>query len=76
MQFADTAKLVRSEVGEITGVETTEDVDDAGLKENGGLGVKEVENGGGTPAGDPVERALESGGPGSGEDRERVAVGG
>lgn len=45
-----------------------------GLEEDGGLGVDEVERRGGAPAGDPVKRALQSGGPRRGEDGERVVL--
>lgn len=75
LEVADTAELRWGEIAEVAGAEAVEDVDDAGLEEDGGLGVDEVESSGGTPAGDPVEGAFERGGPRSGEDRERIALG-
>ena len=47
-----------------------------GLEANRRLGVDEVGGCGGAPPGDPVEGALERGGPGGGEDGEGVVLGG
>ena len=53
-----------------------EDVDDVGLEEDAGVGVDEVEGDGGAPPGDPLEGALQGGGPGGGEQRNDVVAGG
>lgn len=76
MEFADAAELGGGEVPEVSGAKTAEDVDDVGLEVDGGLGVDEVEGGGGAPACDPVEGALEGGGPRGDEDGQGVALGG
>nr|GMC72608.1 hypothetical protein VITISV_017763 [Ipomoea batatas] len=54
LELADAAELGRSEVAEVAVTEAAEDVHDVGLEEDAGLGVDEVEHGGGAPPADPL----------------------
>lgn len=74
MEFADAPELVGGEVPEVTGAVAPEDVEDVSLKVDGELGVDKVEGGGGAPAANPVEGALEGGGPWSNQEGEGVAL--
>lgn len=55
LELADAAELARGEVPEVAVTEAAEDVHDVGLEEDAGLGVDEVEDGGGAPPADPVK---------------------
>lgn len=76
MELANSAELGGGEVAKVAGAKAAEDVDDVGFKVDGGLGVDEVEGGGGAPTADPVEGALEGGGPWGDEYGEGVLLGG
>lgn len=74
LEVTDAAELGGGEVPEVTGAVAPEDVNDVSLKVDGGLGVDKVEGSGGAPAADPVEGALEGGGPGGNKDGKDVAL--
>lgn len=74
LELADAAELARREVAEVAGVVAAEDVDDVVLEEDAGLGVDEVEGGGGAPPADPLEGPLEGGGPRRREEGQHVAL--
>lgn len=74
LEFANSAELGGGEVAEVAGAEAAEDVDDVGFEVDGGLGVDEVEGGGGAPPPDPVEGALEGSVPRGHEDREGIVI--
>lgn len=76
LQLTHPSKLPRRKVPEVTGPEPTQDIHNLRLEHYTGLGVDEVEGGGGPPAADPEQGALEGGGPGGGEDGEDVVLGG
>lgn len=74
LEFAHETKLGGAEVAEVSGADAIEDINDVSLKEEGRLGVDEVEDGGGAPASDPVEGALKGGGPWRQEHAERISL--
>lgn len=67
--------MARGEITEVTGSLAAKNVGNMRLEENAGLGVNQMEHGGGSPPGNPVEGTLEGGGPRGGEDVEDVAFG-
>lgn len=74
LEFANSAELGGGEVPKVAGAEAAEDVNDVSFEVDGGLGVDEVEGGGGAPPPDPVEGALQGGVPRGHEDGESVVL--
>lgn len=76
MELANTSKLRWGEIAKVTGVKTVKNINNPGFEEDGRLRVNEMKSSSRTPSGNPMKGSFERGGPGSGEDGERVALGG
>lgn len=75
LQLADSGELTLREVAQVARAEATEEVGKLGLEAEAGLGVDEVEGGGGPPSADPGEGPLERWGPRGGENGKDVVFG-
>lgn len=75
LQLADLGELTPGEVAQVARAEAAEEVGKLGLEAEAGLGVDEVEGGGGPPSADPGEGPLERWGPRGGENGKDVVFG-